>query len=457
MAQRFVASGGEKGRLDEILNQLDMVELKKLVLWELERSYTFDDTGKSNQTFQLLQKAESENWLAELVVKLDEKHHSRMPLDLADLVNRAKEVTHAAVVASAAEQPSDAASKTTLDTAAAVPVNAVGSGVPPGSDVLLTAGLLTMEAEYYSTRWWNKTDLAVFVDRWQDLLPRAHAAVTGWRRTRWKPSPSADVRQLSILDAIEVATQAFDEAEAAFLALLDVEHQSDVSSQVFVSRRALRCLIVAVEDIEDLRTGTLHDELEAGTYEGIPLSIPTAALVSAATSTGPIPIVPTALQDAAPFVDAVAYYISRTVRSSEDSLAAISRLVVAVGACAESVQHHMTLGTGPDDAPRWRSAARQLSEDTGSVLTELNIYNRVRRRQEQQDLIHQGSPEQLGTQLRELVESRDRLDQRFHQLSRHLSILCSGFTSESTGLLTSEATEFLDSDPRDRDETQTES
>lgn len=379
MSERFAATGLEKGMLDKVLNSLEMVDVEKLILWYLEQDYTFDDTKKSNQVFQLLQTAESQDWLAELVVELSEKH-PRMMLGLTDLIARAKEARTAAVpVARPTEQASDLTERQILDETATPTVDATGPGVSPQSGVLLKSELLAMEEEHYSTQWWNQEELTGFVDRWQDLLPRAHAVVTDWRRSRWRASANADVRQLSVLDAIEVASQAFDQAEAAFIALRDFQHIRDVSTQVFISRRAIRCLVVAVEDVVNLGSGAAEDAPGGDISDGPPLSIPSAALTVAAIEPGSISRLSTALREAAPFVAAVAYYVSQTVRSSEDSLAAIARLVAAIGSCAGRTRDQVALATGADDAARWRSTARQLSEDAGTVLTELNIYWQTRR------------------------------------------------------------------------------
>ena len=424
MSVPFKMSGAEKRSLDAVLNGLSMTELKKLVQWDVGRkNYSLDGANRKNdQTFELIENAESQGWLAVLVVNLKEFHPETMS-GLDGLSARASEAIRPEV--SVAEPGREARGLTErhdvpvkVAQAAGVPEQSVSSG----KELWLKTEVSAMENDFFSAKWWGREDLNAFVDRWQGLLVEAHVTINEFRRNRWPASVRADIWQLSLLDSIEVASGAFDQAEETLIGLRDFRFNSGGNDQIFKARRAFRHLVVAVEDVVGLRSSQAGDA-PTGDLCDEPLSVPMAALAAAVTGRDSDARLPAALEGAAPFVTAVAYYITGASYSSEDSLAAIARLVSGLGSCALPVHEQAALAGGPQDVGRWTRSARKLSEDSGAVLTELDIYRQAKRRHDRQDMAQAEGVDGLKAQLRELAESRDRVGRACHQLVRSMAEL----------------------------------
>lgn len=407
MDERFDLNGEEEDYLDGVLQSLSKIDLGKLVERNLrQHGFNFDVTEQTDSlVFRLIQRARSQNWLADLILMLDKRYPGSVK---AELVERAK-------TAFARPEKADGHASSGSMTA-----QSPGSParVSDYSGVLLTAELSGLAEEFGATQWWREHELVAVVQRWEGMLPRARATVADWRHVRGRQSPNADVRQLCILDAIEVAFDAFDDAGTALIPLLDPASVGNVGTQVSVARRAIRDLAAAVEDVENLRTEASADTLQS---EELPFSAPTTVLTEAVTASDPVPRLSAAFQEVAPFIAAISDYVPRAVHLSEDSLAIVTRLVRAVGACAERALDQMTLAAVPiEHEAHWNSNARQLTADVGALLTELHIYRQVRRRQEWRDLAEPESSGQLDKRLRDLASARARLGRSLDRLSQHV-------------------------------------
>ena len=379
MDEPFWITKKERYHLDSLLRELDITDLQRLVQWGPRKGYLFDETSVKTQVFDLIQNAESEKWLSDLILEFHEMYPGK---ELgADLLNRAG-------ASASASEPDESTSYTT----ATSQDHRTESRSSVDSSMLLPTELSAMAAEFAAIQWRRHADLADAVEGWEDLLRRTRMALSDWRQTQGRSSPDCDIQRLCVLDAIEVAMGALDEADAALIPLLDPGRLDNVGARVPIARLVIRDLVRAVEEVENLRARASDDALRIG--EGgdeRPLSFPTKIFNEVGAVSQSASSLSGAFKEAAPFVSAVADYVFQAIQLSEDSLNIIYRLVDAIRICSQRACDKMILATVPEQyTARWNSSARQLAEDTDAVLIELHIYRQVRRRQERRDRVRAG-------------------------------------------------------------------